>query len=118
MPHADPPDRAGQGRLGPRLQLGSVVPQVEESNGQQDDSDRAQGNRRGLSQFRCLFAEIPTAKSVHRGPDDAAGRIEDEEAPPGHAVHAGEERGQGAQDRDEASEEDDLAAVAQKQVLA
>ncbi len=62
--------------------------------------------------------EVVEANSDDGRPEDAAGGVEDEEAAPVHLHRAGQEGGLGAKDRDEAAEEDDLAAVAIEQVAA
>ena len=51
-------------------------------------------------------------------PDDPAARVEEQKPLPVHVQRAGEERRVRPQDRREAAEEDDLAAVAQEQVSA
>ena len=50
-------------------------------------------------------------------PDDAAGRVEGEEAPPLHVADAGHPRSRHPQDRDEAAEEDRLAAMLLEEAL-
>ena len=62
-------------------------------------------------------AEGVAARAEDRRPDEAAERVEQQEARPGEMIDPGEERGEGAQHGDEAAEEDDLAAVPLKQIL-
>src|SRR3954468_6293284 len=76
-----------------------------------NEADRAERDvdRRAelLERLLAVVAEEPE----DRGPHDAARGVPCEEALPLHLPDAGEERGIGAQDGDEAAEEDDLAAV-------
>src|SRR5580704_17724695 len=51
-------------------------------------------------------------------PGERAKEIRQEEVRPRHAIGAGHDTGDRAQDRDELSDDDDLAAVAQEQILA
>ena len=51
-------------------------------------------------------------------PDDPTGGVEQEEPLPVKVVDAGQKRREGAQNRDEAAEKHDLAAVPEKQILA
>src|SRR3954447_4919180 len=52
-----------------------------------------------------------------RRPDDASGRIPEEEAPPVHVADPGEPRRRHPQDRDEAAEEDGFRSVALEEAL-
>src|ERR1700674_454547 len=65
-----------------------------------------------------LLAQIISSETVHAGPQDAARRVEQQEARPGHAIGPGEQGGKHAEQRDKAAEEHDLAAVTPKQILA
>ena len=57
------------------------------------------------------------AEAKHRCPENGAGGIEEEKARPRHAIDAGEERSQDPEQRHEAPEEDNLAAVPLEQIL-
>src|SRR6476659_780644 len=83
---------------------------------QHPDDDRGhagsgQGNRRGPGQMLDLLTERVGAETKRRRPENGASRIEEEKARPRHAIDAGEERGQDPEERDEAPEEDNFAAV-------
>ncbi len=64
-----------------------------------------------------FLAEIIRSETVHAGPQDAARRVEQQEGKPGHAIGPGEQGGKRAEQRDEATEEHDLAAMTPKQIL-
>jgi hypothetical protein len=86
--------------------------------GDEGDRDGGQDGCTGLpGDTMYLLAQSEACQALNARPDDAAGTIEDEEAAPGHPVDAGEQRCEGAQYRDEAAEEDDLAAVLEEEVL-
>jgi hypothetical protein len=58
------------------------------------------------------------AEAQDRRPQDAARGVGEKKATPGHPVGSGEKCRQDTCDRNEAAEEDNLAAVAQEEVLA
>ena len=83
---------------------------------QQPDDDRghagdAQGHRRRLGQMLDLFTESVGPEAEHRCPKNGARGIEEKKARPRHPIDAGEERRQNPEQRDEAAEEDNLAAM-------
>ena len=77
---------------------------------QRGDADRARVMLEGV-------AEGVAARAEDRRPDEAAERVEQQEARPGEMIDPGEEGREGAQHGDEAAEEDDLAAVPLEQIL-
>src|ERR1700674_764768 len=63
-------------------------------------------------------SEVVRSAAKECRPDNAAGGIEEEKPSPIHSVRPGQDRGEHAQNRDEAAEEHDLAAMPLKQVEA
>ncbi len=63
-------------------------------------------------------AEDKGGKADHAGPSCSACGIEDEKGTPGIAIGAREKRSENPQDRDEATEEDDLAAMPGEEIAA
>ena len=83
-------------------------------------ADQRGDQRRDPDRARVVLesvAEGVAARAEDRRPDEAAERVEQQEARPGEMVDPGEEGGEGAQHGDEAAEEDDLAAVPLEQIL-
>src|ERR1700685_264673 len=87
-----------------------------------DDQDDHGGNdehdHAPTGQALDLPAQRIGGNAEERRPDGSADDIGQEELRPGHAIGAGHDAGDGAQDRDELGDDDDLAAVAQEQILA
>src|SRR5215472_8145064 len=70
-----------------------------------------------LAQQRQVVAQDVAEQSVERRPRDATTGIPEEEAAPRHAIDAGKERHIGAQQREEAPQEDRLVAVPREEFL-
>ena len=77
----------------------------------------ADANADRSSEAADTFAEVVSGDAIGGSPEAAASRIEDEKALPRHAVRSREKRGKRPEHGDEAAEEDDGAAVAQKKIL-
>src|SRR4051812_5217425 len=89
-----------------------------ESDHPQERGGDPDDDARGAEQPVGLLTEIVAGETQQRCPGDAAGNVERKKAPPIHLVDAGEERGEGAEHGDEASEENDLAAVLAEEIHA
>ncbi len=72
----------------------------------------------GAFQALEFAAQFVGGVTVDRRPDEGAGGIGDQKVAPRHHIRAGENSGESAQHRYELRNKDDLAAMAQKQVLA
>src|SRR5207247_7554717 len=75
------------------------------------DPDDRKGQIDGPGKTQELLAEQVGGNTVERRPDDAARRIEEEEAAPAHAVDPGEEGRKDAQYRNKPPEEHHLGPV-------
>src|SRR5579863_377433 len=65
-----------------------------------------------------LMPEYVSGEAEERRPRQRADDIGEHELPPRHAVGSGEDAGEAAQQRNEAGDENDLAAIAQEQIFA
>src|SRR3954452_46716 len=110
------PERAGISRLGHVREALRAPPEVKR---EEDDPEQADDTERHVDRRRELLERllpVVAEQAEDRGPDDPAGCVRDEEAAPLHLPHTGEKGGVGAEQRHEASEEDDPGAVAVEDV--
>ena len=82
-----------------------------DAEGASNRREQASDDGGGTAQAIETFTEHVRRQSVSGSPDYSPRCIEDEEAPPIHAVHPGEEGRQCAQDGHESTEEHNLSAV-------
>src|ERR671932_1368317 len=107
----------GEGALGLGFEPRLVATEDDRQCNDHEYAHREGGPAHGPSQAVDVVAEQVAAQAVDRGPEDAAKGVGDQEAVPRHAVRAGQEGGQGTQHCHEAAEEDDLPAVARKEIV-
>jgi hypothetical protein len=63
---------------------------------------------------------LPEQESTHSEkscPEDSAGGVKEQKAAPRHPISSGKECGERPEDRDEAAQEDDLAAIPLEEIL-
>jgi hypothetical protein len=60
------------------------------------------------------FTEVVRAKSIDGRPNNCTGSVEQKKARPRHLIDPGQESSQNPQERDEATEKNDFATVAQE----
>src|SRR5918911_853723 len=114
VPHRQPPlsERLRVRALGLDLKAFQVAAEPERKGDDEDRREDADGDVEWpLDAFQGV-GQVVEPERVGRRPRDAARRVEGKEPRVAHAARAGEEGGVRAQDRDEATEEDDGAAVA------
>ena len=110
--------RAGQGPF--RLVLQALFVAAHDNDPHQDEEHRKHEEHDAdrPNQPMNVVTEQVAPQPIERGPDDASGGIEKQEARPAHAVGAGQKGGPGPQHCHEAPEEDHFASMLQEQILA
>src|SRR6266702_3473949 len=111
-------ERYAQCRVGFALEARFISAQKHDRRDDHRDPDDRKGQIDGPGKTQELLAEQVGGNTVERRPDDAARRIEEEEAAPAHAVDPGEEGRKDAQYRNKPPEEHHLGPVLVEQVLA
>ena len=93
------------------LQIRFMPTHKERRGDNRNRANEKQSCRQRNARLQQGFAERVGAQAKDGSPQDAARSIGEEEMPPIHAVHPGEESGHYSEQGDEATEEHDLAAV-------
>src|SRR6266516_3915165 len=110
-------ERTGQCAFRRRGQLRLTAAQQDRPAEDDDEHHHRQTDLQWSLQSARFLAEIIRSETVHAGPQDAARGVEQQEGKPRHAIGPGEQGGNRAEQRDEATEEHDLAAMTPKQIL-
>src|SRR4051794_31453938 len=110
---------AERARICPFRHVGEPLGAAAQGDGEGDDrdqADRAEADVDRRAQLLERLLPVVAEQAEDGRPPPAAGRVPGEEALPLHLPDASEEGGVRAEDRDEATEEDDLPAMAVEHV--
>src|SRR5580704_13180129 len=110
--------RTRQGALGFRLELRLMAAHEVGGDDQDDDGGNNEDDHAPAGQPLDLPAQRIGGSAEEYRPGEGAEDIRQKELRPRHAIGAGHDAGDRAQDRDELGDDDDLSAVAQEQILA
>src|SRR5580704_13621958 len=110
--------RTWQGALGLRLELRLMAAHEMGGDDQDDDGGNDQYNHAPAGEALDLPAQRIGGGAEEYRPGERTEDIGQEELRPRHAIGAGHDAGDRAQNRNELGDDDDLAAVAQEQILA
>ena len=108
----------GSARSASAAKLCLMVAHEDGADDDQDQHDDADDDDHRAGQVFDLAPQHVGGKAEDSCPDERSGGAGEQKLPPRHAVRSGQNAGDAAQHRDEAGNEDDLAAVAQEQVFA